>query len=304
MTRLAGLLLALALPGVPPAEDVFTHTFSIAAFDPVTKDFGVAVSTFPPRVGNVVPWAKPGVGAVATQASTNGGFGPRGLELLEKGKGAQEVLDELLRDDPQREHRQVGVVDAKGEAAAFTGSRCNEWAGSKQGKHYTVQGNLLVSEATLAAMVAAFEGALDQPLAERLVRALEAGRKAGGDRRGHTSAAVLVVRRDARGTAGYDRLVDVRVDQQEEPILELRRIFSRRAGLGARLLARPQGKDVLELTEKLKRLGHYEGEPGPVFDDRAAAAVVRFKKAAGLPPTEVVDPATVEALEKALEKLR
>lgn len=293
---LAGIF--FLIPAGAPA-DFECHTFSIVAFDPKTGDFGVAVSTMPPKVGNIVPWARAGVGAVATQSWTNGGFGPRGLDLLEKGRTAQETLDELLKDDPQRDLRQVGVVDSKGEVAAFTGRKCGAWAGSRQGKNYGVQGNLLVSEETVAAMAKAYEGALAEPLGERLVRALEAGLKAGGDKRGHSSAAVLVVRKDAGGMKGYDRLVDVRVDQHEHPVLELRRIFSRRAGPGARVLARPRGRDVLEVARRLKALGYLEGEPGPVFDDRLAEAVVRFKKAAGLKATEDVDPETVEALSRA-----
>jgi uncharacterized Ntn-hydrolase superfamily protein len=295
------LLFAALLASAPANEEVFSHTFSIVAYDPGPGDFGVAVSTLPPKVGNIVPWARAGVGAVATQAWTNGGFGPRGLELLAAGKSARETIDQLLQDDPQRDSRQIGVVDAKGNAAAYTGPKCMAWCGSKQGAHYTVQGNLLVSEATVAAMARAYEGSAGQPLGERLVLALEAGLAAGGDKRGHSSAAVLVVRRDAGGMKGYDRLVDVRVDQHERPVQELRRIFSRRSGLGARVLARPEGRDVLELGRSLRALGHLEGEPGRVFDDRLAAAVRAFKKASGLKEDEVVDAPTVEALRKALE---
>lgn len=300
MTRLiAGLALFAALALSPPPDEHFTSTFSIVCMDAETKDFGVAVCTLPPRVGNIVPWAKAGVGAVATQAWTNGGFGPRGLEVLAAGKSAKETVDALLADDANKESRQLGVIDAKGDVAAFTGSRCSAWAGSRQGKLYSVQGNILVSEETVAAMAKVFEETKGA-LAERMMRALEAGHAAGGDKRGHSSAALLVVRADVGRMKGYDRLVDLRVDEHAHPIKELRRLLElgRRPKLGDRVLERPRGRDVLELARKLKDAGFLDGEPSDVFDDRLAAAVARARKACGLPDGERADDALLAALAK------
>jgi len=292
----AGLLLLRA------PDEHFTSTFSIACMDPESKDFGVAVCTLPPRVGNIVPWAKAGVGAVATQAWTNGGFGPRGLDLLAAGKSAQETIDALLKDDANRESRQIGVIDTKGEVAAFSGKRCQAWAGSKQGKHFTIQGNILVSEETVNAMAKAFEETKG-PLAERMMRALEAGHAAGGDKRGHSSAALLVVRADIGGMKGYDRRVDLRVDEHAHPIKELRRLLSGRGRLGDRVLERPHGRDVLELTRKLKEAGYLDAE-SDVFTDRVADAVRRARKDAGLKDGESVDDAVLAALAKPREPLK
>ena len=202
-----------------------TSTFSIVAFDPKTGDLGVAVASKFLAVGSVVPYAKAGVGAIATQSFANTTFGPKGLELLRKGLTPSQVLKQLLASDKDREFRQVGIVDAKGRAAAFTGKKCLPWAGHIVGKGFAVQGNILAGEQVVKAMAKAFRETKGE-LAERLMAALEAGEQAGGDARGKQSAAILVVRKGA-GYGGFDdRYIDLRVDDHPEPIKELRRILN------------------------------------------------------------------------------
>jgi uncharacterized Ntn-hydrolase superfamily protein len=211
---------------VPPTE-IEANTFSIVAYDPDQQEWGVAVASKYLAVGSVVPWAKAGVGAVATQAQVNITLGANGLELLAKDMSAEEVIKTLGDGDKQIQVRQLGVVDAKGQAAGFTGKKCAAYAGHKTGKHYTCQGNILAGEAVIDDMVKAFEDAKG-PLAWRMMAALEAADKAGGDKRGKQSAAILVVR-DKRGPNGIgDRFVDLRVDDHKEPIPELARILSLR----------------------------------------------------------------------------
>jgi len=202
-----------------------TSTFSIVAFDPKTGDLGVAVASKFLAVGSVVPYAKAGVGAIATQSFANTTFGPKGLELLRKGLTPSQVLKQLLASDKDREFRQVGIVDAKGRAAAFTGKKCLPWAGHIVGKGFAVQGNILAGEQVVKAMAKAFRETKGE-LAERLMAALEAGEQAGGDARGKQSAAILVVRKGA-GYGGFDdRYIDLRVDDHPEPVKELRRILN------------------------------------------------------------------------------
>lgn len=204
------------------------HTFSIVAFDPKTGDLGVAVESKYFGVGSVVPWAKAGVGAVATQALGKMGYGIDGLVLMEQGKSAPDTLKELLEKDPRRERRQVGMIDAQGRVAIHTGAECFEWAGHRVGEHFTVQGNLLTGEDVVKAMAEAFEKARasgEGELAEWMMRALEAGQAAGGDKRGQQSAALIVVR--AKGGPGRDndRYIDLRIDDHAEPIVELGRLL-------------------------------------------------------------------------------
>jgi uncharacterized Ntn-hydrolase superfamily protein len=198
-------------------------TFSIVGFDPETDSLGVAVQSKFLAVGSVVPWARAGVGAVATQAMANYNYGPRGLELMARGKTADEVVEGLISADEEREHRQVGVVDGQGRAATFTGSECFEWAGGITGEHYAAQGNILVGGETVEAMARTYEE-MDGDLTTLLLSALDAGQVAGGDSRGKQSAALLVVR-EGRGYGGdNDRVVDLRVDEHPDPIKELIRI--------------------------------------------------------------------------------
>lgn len=214
-------LLAFCQPATSPTSG----TFSIVAFDPKTGDLGVAVASRVLAVGAVVPYAQAGVGAIATQAFANTTYGPKGLVLLRKGLTPEQVLKRLLAEDKDREQRQVGIVDAKGRAAAFTGKKCLPWAGHLVGKGYAVQGNILAGEQVVKAMAQAFENTKGE-LAERLMAALEAGESAGGDARGKQSAALLVVRKGG-GYGGFDdRYIDLRVDDHPEPVKELRRLLT------------------------------------------------------------------------------
>ena len=204
-----------------------TNTFSIVAYDPDAKEWAVGVASKVLGVGTIVPWAKAGVGAIATQSYANITYGPRGLELLAQGRSAEEVLKTLTDADEGRARRQVGVVDAQGNVAHFTGEGCNPWAGHKSGKHYTCQGNLLAGEAVIGDMAAAFEKA-QGPLAWRVMAALEAAEAAGGDKRGKQSAAILVVKEKAGYNGDNDRMIDFRVDDNAEPVKELGRILALR----------------------------------------------------------------------------
>jgi len=209
------------------AADPEVHTFSIVAFDPATGELGVAVESKYFGVGSVVPWAKAGVGAVATQARAKVSFGPEGLKLMESGKSAREALDALLAADPDAAERQVGMVDAQGRTAAHTGAECMRYAGHREGKNYTVQGNLLAGEGVLTAMAEAFEEAQKKEgseLADWLLAALQAGQAAGGDRRGQQSAALLVVHAGGGPGGDNDRYMDLRVEDNPKPIEELARL--------------------------------------------------------------------------------
>jgi uncharacterized Ntn-hydrolase superfamily protein len=230
MKRLTLLAVLLVLASVGASEgavrsnDQPVATFSIVARDSVTGELGVAVASKFFTVGNVVPWAKAGVGAVATQAYCNTSFGWRGLELLEKGLTPEEIRDKLLSDDNDPTRRQFGIVAADGRSVTYTGEGCSDWAGGRSGPNYAVQGNILAGEAVVIALEKAF---LDTKgnLADRLYAALLAGEAAGGDSRGKQSAALLVVKEGA-GYGGYtDRAIDIRVDDHPEPFLELGRIL-------------------------------------------------------------------------------
>jgi uncharacterized Ntn-hydrolase superfamily protein len=204
------------------AEPVVS-TYSIAACDLAAGQWGVAVQSKFLAVGSVVPWAEPGAGAIATQAYANPRYGPDGLALLGQGRSARDVVEELTAADDGRAERQLGVVDARGGAATFTGESCHDWAGGRTGDGYAAQGNILVSAATVDALADAFE-ASSAPLAERLLASLAAAQTAGGDRRGQQSASLLVVERDGGYAALSDTLVDLRVDDHERPIEELQRL--------------------------------------------------------------------------------
>jgi uncharacterized Ntn-hydrolase superfamily protein len=211
----------------PAIADPQLHTFSIVGFDPATGDLGIAVASKFLGVGSVVPYAKAGVGAVATQSNANPNYGPDGLKLLESGKSAQETVDALTGPDERRLSRQVGVVDAKGNAATFTGERSGTWAGGITGEYFAAQGNLLAGEEVVEKMGAAFTEARKAEgteLADWLLAALKAGDDVGGDKRGKQSAAVMVARAGA-GYNGNDRYIDLRVEDHAEPIPELKRIL-------------------------------------------------------------------------------
>jgi uncharacterized Ntn-hydrolase superfamily protein len=200
-------------------------TFSIVAVDRDADEVGVAVQSKFIACGAVVPWARGGVGAVATQALAEVTFGSRGLDLLEEGIQPHDVLDRLLADDPRREHRQVGVVDASGRAASFTGSECFDWAGGVTGDGFACQGNILASADVVAGMAEAFQSSAGGRLAERLVEALRAGQRAGGDRRGQEAAGLYVAKPGGGYGGNHDRYIDLRVDHHDEPIEELGRLL-------------------------------------------------------------------------------
>lgn len=201
-------------------------TFSIVACDPRTGELGVAVASKFLAVGAVVPWARAGVGAVATQAFANTGYGPRGLELLDGGLDPNATVERLLADDLDDEvpSRQVGIVDALGRSATYTGPSCHAWAGGRTAHTYACQGNILTGPAVVDALAATFENASGD-LAERLIAALAAGQQAGGDRRGQQSAALLVVRERGGYGGRNDRYIDLRVDDHRQPVDELRRLL-------------------------------------------------------------------------------
>ncbi|MCC2545000.1 DUF1028 domain-containing protein [Hymenobacter sp. BT175] len=207
------------------AKEPLAHTFSIVARDPKTGEMAVAVQSHWFSVGTAVSWGEAGVGVIATQSFVNKSFGPRGLALLKSGKTAQQTLDELLASDEGREVRQVGIVDAKGNVAAHTGQKCIEYAGHITGQEFSVQTNMMLSPAVGPAMAKAFEHSAGQPLAERVLAALNAAQQAGGDIRGRQSAALLVVAAKSSAAPWDDRLIDLRVDDDAEPLVELVRLL-------------------------------------------------------------------------------
>ena len=237
-------------------------TFSLVACDLEARQWGVVVASKFLAVGAVVPWARADVGAVATQASANVSYGPRGLELLATGASAQETIDRLTGDDPGAPERQIGVVDGGGGSATFTGPECFDWAGGRAGPGYAAQGNLLVGAAVVEALADTFEGT-EGPLVERLLASLRAGEEAGGDRRGRQSAAVIVRQTDAGYGGGTDILVDLRVDDHAEPVTELQRLYAIQDLLFGRTPKDqliPLEQVQAELTELLASVGH----PGPI----------------------------------------
>ena len=243
-------------------------TYSIAACDLGAGQWGVATQSKFLAVGSIVPWAAAGVGAVATQALANPRYGPDGLALLREGLSAQEVVDRLTAADEGRDDRQLGVVDAEGGSASFTGSKCMDWAGGRTGAGWAAQGNILVSGDTVDGLARGFEGSAGRPLAERLLAALEAAQAAGGDRRGQQSAALLVVEADGGYGGLTDVVVDLRVDDHDAPVTELARLY----GLHQAIFGKTPRERWLEvddalareLSERLARLG-YEGGLADAF---------------------------------------
>ena len=251
-------------------------TFSIVACDPANGDLGVAVQSKFLAVGSVVPWARAGVGAVATQAWANTTYGPEGLRLMAAGWTAQEALGHLLITDHDVRQRQVLLVDASGRAAGHTGEACHDWAGHLVGDGYACAGNILIGPDTVQAMAKRFEGSTGR-LAERLVAALAAGQAAGGDSRGQQSAAVLVARTGGGYGGRNDRFIDLRVDDHAEPIKELERIL----GLHRLYLTRSTPEELIpidesiarELQAMLQQTGHYQGQAGGVYDQATRQAL-------------------------------
>src|SRR4051812_44556190 len=237
-------------------------TFSLCAIDPATGQSGASVTTRVPFVGRAVPHVRAGVGAVCTQASTVVEYGPRGLDMLAKGVEPQAVLAELLKDDAQRESRQVGVIDMKGHAAAHTGKQNGNWAGSRQGRTYTVQANIMVGPEVVDAVATTFESTdgTGMPLAERMILALEAGHAKGGDRRWGNlqSAAIKIADPNDPGRGGDFISLAIEVGEHPEPVAEMKRIYyTTGRHLGYRSFSRVEGQDVIELKRMLHALGYW-----------------------------------------------
>ena len=226
MSRFIAFLL-MAATTLPALADPRAHTYSIVARDPATGNFGVAVQSHWFQVGPTVPWLEAGVGAVATQSFTRIDYGPLGLTLMRAGKSAEEALQSLLATDPQRDVRQVAMVDRQGNIAAWTGPKCIVAAGNQTGKGYSVQANLMDKPTVWPAMARAYEAATGD-FAERLLAALNAAEAEGGDIRGRQSAALVIVRAEPTGRPWEDRLVDLRVDDHQQPLAELRRLLTLR----------------------------------------------------------------------------
>lgn len=254
----------------------YPSTFSIVAHDPQENAWGIAVASKFLAVGAVVPWAQAGAGGVATQAYANTSYGPHGLELMKSGLSASEVLERLLADDPQVEHRQVGLVDAQGRSATFTGSECYEWAGGKTGEGYAIQGNILTGPEVVQAMEKAYlEDSGSFPW--RLHGALFAGDRAGGDRRGRQSAAILVVK-PGGGYGGFiDRWVDYRVDDHPDPVVRLGELLSLRDLYFEKSpkedQVRLEGETLRRLQNILTRGGYYEGPEHGIYDSSTRTAL-------------------------------
>ena len=243
-------------------------TYSIAACDLEAGQWGVATQSKFLAVGSVVPWAEPHVGAIATQAYANPRYGPEGLRLLRGGRSAAEAVEELTAADEGRDHRQLGIVDAAGDGATYTGAECLDWAGGIAGPSFAAQGNILVSEQTVTALAETFAATAGRPLAERLLECLAAAQAAGGDRRGQQSAALVVVERDGGYASLSDVLLDLRVDDHPAPVEELARLYRMHRALFGQT-PRDEWLPVdealaAELRERLARLG-YDGELQEAF---------------------------------------
>jgi uncharacterized Ntn-hydrolase superfamily protein len=263
---LFAFLQILHQPPQPPPSDFLkrAHTYSIVAYDSVTGDLGIAVQSKFPNVGGLVPWAKAGVGAVATQSLSNTDYGEKGLELIARGATAPEAMRIIMRSDTRPSQRQVGMVDAHGNAASWTGDSTFDWAGGRTGgrpdgqtggkgqlitgRNYAAQANIMVSDATVRNMAETFERTRGT-LADRLIAALVAGQAGGGDRRGMQSAALLVVRANAGYLGGTDRYIDIRVYDAPDPIKELQRLY----GLHKLYFFTSDSADLIPITPALQK---------------------------------------------------
>lgn len=321
-------VVAMTLPGAAGgqepaawAPDLHFHTFSIAAIDPATGESGVAVTTRVPCVGNGVPWVRAGVGAVATQSWTRVEYGPELLEMLAQGVGAEEALSRAVAADSQAARRQVGVIGLDGSSAAFTGDAALTWAGHRSGLNYVTQGNILTGPEVLDAVASTFESSEGNArhLADRLIEALMAGQRAGGDsRKGRAQSAAVIVAdpRPGRSRRPDGITVNVNVCEHPTPVAELRRIYDTISQtLGYRTLQQQQGADVWQLKLMLNALGYYRAETDLernrqafLYDQEIVDAVDAFREAYGLSTPEIgtppglVDDETVTRLWAALEQ--
>jgi len=280
------------------ASSPVVATFSIVACDLEAGQWGVGVASKFLAVGSVVPWAEPGVGAIATQSYANPRYGPDGLALLREGRSAQETVAALTEADANKAQRQVGIVDSQGRGATFSGEGCHDWAGGRTGDGYAAQGNILVSRDTVDALANTFESNGHLELPERLLECLAAAQAAGGDRRGQQSASLVVVEKDAGYASLSDVVVDLRIDDHARPIAELKRLF----GLHRELFGVTPPEDWVdvdeplrtELHERLARLG-FEGELHDAFETWAGNANLEER----VDGVERIDPIVLEALRKA-----
>lgn len=271
-------------------------TFSLCAIDPATGQSGAAVTTRVPFVGRAVPHVRAGVGAVCTQASTVVEYGPRGLDLMANGVEPQAALQQLLANDAQRESRQVGLIDMKGRAAAHTGKNNGNWAGSRQGKNYTVQANIMVGPEVVDAVAASFEATegTGMSLAERMILAMDAGQQKGGDRRWGNlqSAAIKIADPNNPGRGGDHIALAIEVGEHPEPVGEMKRIYyTTSRTLGYRTFSHVSGPDVVELKRMLHALGYWRPALARFPD---TPATVSNQKIAELRKT---DPAAAEKLQ-------
>ena len=271
-------------------------TYSIVACDLEAQQWGVSVQSKFLSVGSVVPWAEPHVGAIATQAYANPRYGPNGLQLLREGLSAHEVVDKLTGEDEGRDHRQLGVVDGEGNAATYTGSECMYWAGGRTGTHYAAQGNILVNPETVDALAETFEST-SGPLAVRLIDCLAAAEEAGGDSRGQQSSALLVVQRNGGYAGMSDVVVELRVEDHERPIEELRRIHTLHDeifGVTPRDKWVPVDDELAaELRERLAQLG-YDGE----LEDSFTRWTGKENLEDRVDGIEAIDPVVLKALRR------
>ena len=254
-------------------------TFSIVARDPETGELGVAVQSKFLAVGSAVGWAKAGAGAIATQAMANLDFGELGLIILNKGYSATQTMEALKALDPQIEDRQFGIVDKNGNAATFTGQNCFDYAGGIAEENLACQGNILVSQATVQALADTFKSTKGS-LARRLVSALDAAQDAGGDRRGRQSASLLIVKEGGSYGGFNDKYIDLRVDDDPEPIKKLKHLLS----LHEMYFSRPMPEEIVEVDSDLasriqtalKKLNYYQGEISGKFDEKTVSAYNDF----------------------------
>ena len=272
-------------------------TYSIVACDLEAGRWGVATQSKFLGVGSIVPWAEAQVGAVATQSYANPRYGADGLALLREGLTAEEVVERLTSADDGREHRQLGIVDREGRSATFTGAECQSWAGGRTGPCYAAQGNILVSGETVDAIAETFEATAGKPLEERLLDCLDAAQAAGGDSRGQQSAALLVVEKDGGYAGLWDVLFDLRVDDHERPLEELRRIYALHVAIFGQTpkdeWIRVDDELGTELGERLAHLG-YEGELSDALFRWAGNENLEER----LDGVEAIDPVVLEELRK------
>jgi uncharacterized Ntn-hydrolase superfamily protein len=309
MRRLTAAAAVLAFVAPLSAQPTLS-TFSIVACDPVNGFLGVGVQSRVVGAGSIVPAARAGVGAVASQAAANVTFKPRALELLGAGRTPNQVRDEFARTDPGIARRQFAVMDAQCRTAPFTGDSTLAWAGHRTGTHYSVQGNILTGPEVVEAMGRAFEEAEAQgrPFGERILAALKAGQAAGGDRRGRQGAGLLIVKEGAGYGGGDDVYADLRVEDHVEPILELERVYGIWMSLfhpadhflpsGSQTIAAPAGAHVCRLRNLLARAGHGTAtEQGfCAFDEVVIAALKAFQRAHGLPEQAALTPTVAARL--------